>query len=74
MAKFNAILMAIFAAIGGLLVFIIPMPIQPTILGKIFGFFITIIFYGIFGFVGGAIYALLYNFITKWISGIEIEE
>ena len=31
------------------------------------------VFYGIMGFVGGAIGAFFYNIIAKWIGGIELE-
>ena len=31
------------------------------------------IFYGIIGFIGGAITAFLYNLIANWIGGVEIE-
>jgi hypothetical protein len=29
--------------------------------------------YGAFGFVGGAIGALLYNLFAKWVGGFELE-
>ena len=31
------------------------------------------IFYGVLGFVGGAIGAFIYNLAAKWVGGIEIE-
>jgi len=31
------------------------------------------IVYGIFGFIGGLIYAALYNLVAKWTGGLEIE-
>ncbi len=31
------------------------------------------IIYGIFGFIGGLIYAALYNLVAKWTGGLEIE-
>jgi hypothetical protein len=31
------------------------------------------IFYGVVSFVGGALYAALYNLAAKWVGGIEIE-
>ena len=31
------------------------------------------IFYGVLGFIGGAILAVVYNFIAGWTGGIEIE-
>jgi hypothetical protein len=30
-------------------------------------------FYGVLGFVGGAIGALLYNLLSKWVGGFEVE-
>jgi len=29
--------------------------------------------YGVMGFIGGAIAALLYNLFSNWVGGIEIE-
>lgn len=29
--------------------------------------------YGAVGFVGGALYAWLYNIVSRWIGGIEVE-
>jgi hypothetical protein len=31
------------------------------------------VFYGVLGFIGGAILAVVYNFIAGWTGGIEIE-
>jgi Transmembrane domain of unknown function (DUF3566) len=31
------------------------------------------IFYGVLGFIGGLIYAALYNLVAKWTGGLEIE-
>jgi len=31
------------------------------------------IFYGVFSFIMGALYAALYNVAAKWVGGIEIE-
>jgi hypothetical protein len=31
------------------------------------------IFYGVLGFVGGALMVLLYNLIAKWLGGIEVQ-
>ncbi len=45
-------------------------------LGFLFGaaaIIILPIFYGILGFIGGAIGAWLYNLIAGWIGGIEVE-
>ena len=30
-------------------------------------------FYGALGFIGGAIGALLYNLVAKWVGGFEVE-
>jgi hypothetical protein len=30
-------------------------------------------FYGVLGFIGGAIGALLYNLLSKWVGGFEVE-
>src|SRR2546425_12375195 len=40
--------------------------------GLIFGLFAPI-FYGVLGFVFGAIGAFLYNFMAKWLGGIEVQ-
>jgi hypothetical protein len=31
------------------------------------------VFYGVIGFIGGAISAFLYNLMAKWLGGIEVE-
>src|SRR5439155_455632 len=41
--------------------------------GLIFGLFAPI-FYGVLGFVFGAIVAFLYNLMAKWLGGIEVQE
>src|SRR5439155_7098400 len=40
--------------------------------GLVFGLFAPI-FYGVLGFVFGAIGAFLYNFMAKWLGGIEVQ-
>jgi len=40
--------------------------------GLIFGLFAPI-FYGVLGFVFGAIGAFLYNLMAKWLGGIEVQ-
>ena len=40
--------------------------------GLVFAFFMPI-FYGILGFIVGAIGAALYNLFAKWIGGIEVQ-
>ncbi|MBN2423256.1 hypothetical protein JXB41_08595 [Candidatus Woesearchaeota archaeon] len=50
--------------------------LYPGIFSFIFGIgaIITMpIIYGIMGFIGGILTALLYNLIAKWIGGIEVE-
>ena len=42
----------------------------------IFGIVLAIlmpVFYGAFGFIGGAIGAFLYNLFAKWVGGFELE-
>lgn len=49
---------------------------EAGIFGALFGIGAIILFpilYGVMGFVGGLISALLYNLIAKWIGGVEIE-
>ena len=42
--------------------------------GMMFGFGILMpVIYGVFGFVGGIIMAVIYNLIARWIGGIEVE-
>jgi hypothetical protein len=31
------------------------------------------VLYGVMGFIGGIIGALIYNLVAKWIGGIEVE-
>ena len=31
------------------------------------------VFYGVFGFIAGAVGALIYNLLAKWLGGIQIE-
>jgi hypothetical protein len=31
------------------------------------------VFYGVFGFIFGALGAFLYNFMAKWLGGMEIQ-
>jgi len=41
-----------------------------------FGFFFAIfmpVMYGVFGIVGGAVGAVLYNLVAGWVGGIEVE-
>ena len=45
---------------------------NPNAFGVIFMVFLPII-YGICGFIGGLIMAAIYNLISKWIGGLEVE-
>jgi hypothetical protein len=47
---------------------------MPAIMGMGVGFIIIFpIIYAVMGFVTGAIGALIYNLVAKWIGGIEVE-
>lgn len=48
----------------------------PAAMGPVFAILMAIaapIFYGLIGFVTGAISALIYNLIAGWVGGIEME-
>jgi Ca2+/Na+ antiporter len=48
---------------------------QTSFVGMIFGVGAIIflpIFYGVLGFIFGALFALIYNLVAKWFGGIEI--
>jgi len=48
----------------------------PAAIGPVFAIFMVIaapIFYGLTGFIMGAINALIYNLIAGWVGGIEME-
>lgn len=48
----------------------------PRMMGALFGVGSIIffpIFYGVLGFVGGAVMTFLYNLVSSWVGGIEIE-
>jgi ABC-type antimicrobial peptide transport system permease subunit len=74
LAKLQAILLAFMGLIIG-----IPYAIIGTFfLGEglfTFGIFVIIfpILYAIFGFIGGAIMAFLYNLVAGWVGGIEMD-
>ena len=40
---------------------------------NLFGIFGFPIFYGLLGFITGAVTAIIYNFVVKFIGGIELE-
>lgn len=72
-AKLQGIVMAIMGLIVGLII----VSINATSFGVLRSLFFAIIvfpiFYGILGFVLGALGAFLYNLVAKRIGGIEIE-
>lgn len=82
-AKINAVLSAfmgfligIFYAILGALFAAGGTPIIPGIPAFLLGFGFVIVFpvfYGIIGFVSGAIFAALYNFFVPLVGGIEMK-
>jgi hypothetical protein len=46
----------------------------PGILGMGVFFIVFLpVLYGVMGFIGGVIGALIYNLVAKWIGGIEVE-
>ncbi len=49
---------------------------QKTPFAGVIGIFLAIfmpVLYGLFGFISGAIGALLYNVFAKWVGGFELE-
>ena len=49
-------------------------PAMPAIFGMGVGFILFFpIMYAVMGFVTGALGALIYNLVAKWIGGIEVE-
>jgi len=49
-------------------------PPFPAMLGLGMGFMIFMpVIYAIMGFIGGALGALIYNLVAKWLGGIEVE-
>ena len=81
------VMFGILSAIGGLIGGIIMLIMTTSLpaysilydemgVGWIFsGMMIIIapIFYGVLGFIGGIIYAALYNLFQRWIGGVKIE-
>ncbi len=80
-AKISALIYAIFGLIAGLITALFSMlasavggDFEPWFFG--FGFLSIIIFpimYGILGFIGGIISSALYNLLSRWVGGIEVE-
>ena len=79
-AKLEGLLMVIFGLIMGI-IFAVFGAAGATLSGfgafgasvGILAIIIMPIFYGIIGFIGGAVGAFLYNLIAGWIGGIELE-
>lgn len=78
-AKLQAVIMAVVGLFIGV-IYALLSPIMRTVgaggvgadLGPI-AIIILPIFYGILGFVFGALGAWLYNLFAKWLGGIEVE-
>jgi hypothetical protein len=83
LAKIQAIIGAVVGLIVGviqtLVIFTVGTPEtteqQANFVARFGGFAIIFspIFYGIIGFIGGAITAFVYNLVAKWIGGIVLE-
>lgn len=84
MAKFEAVVMAIFGFFVGIFIAVVQSIFNSFAagMGQSQGFFgglgylaiiIAPLFYGAIGFVLGALIAFIYNIIAKWIGGIELE-
>lgn len=85
MAKVEGLIGVVIGLIAGLVFFLVGSALQTVLqsaevdgasglmAGGAIGIIALPIMYGIFGFIGGAIGALLYNLIAGWIGGIEIE-
>ncbi|MBS3056016.1 MAG: hypothetical protein J4473_01130 [Candidatus Aenigmarchaeota archaeon] len=80
MAKLSCILYAIIGFIFGLLIATfggIAGPVfEKTLFGAGFGMASIIalpLIYAIFGFLSGAVIAILYNCVASWTGGIELE-
>jgi len=70
-AVIYAIMMAIFGLILGIGYAI--MPGSPLSGLGIYAIILVPIMYAAIGFVGGAISALLYNVLAKWVGGVKLE-
>jgi hypothetical protein len=71
-AFFLAVLYSILSAIIFFIIGIFGIAFQ----GEPIGLLLTILMpllYGFFGFVGGLIMGSMYNLVSKWIGGIEVE-
>jgi|WetSurMetagenome_2_1015567.scaffolds.fasta_scaffold251144_2 hypothetical protein len=83
MAKIETILMAIFGLILGLFYGIASSFVNSTEYADVatdsslmLGWWSILVFpilYAIIGFIAGAIGALLYNMVSRWVGGIELD-
>jgi hypothetical protein len=83
LAKIETILMAIFGLILGLFYGILSSFVNSTEYAAsatdsslILGWWSVLVFpvlYAILGFVAGAIGALLYNMVSRWVGGVELD-
>ena len=73
-AKFLAVLYALFGLVFVPFFLLADMfsPEGSGGFGMLFAFAMPIL-YGIFGVIGGAIGAALYNLVASWVGGIEVE-
>ena len=80
LAKIETIIAAIFGLLLGIFYGIfssfLNSSASTTNNSFVFGWWGVIIFpvlYGLIGFIAGAIGALLYNLISKWVGGVELD-
>ncbi len=80
LAKIYALIMAVFGLIIGIFYgfgMMAPIGFSGGMMsGAVAGFLFVIlmpVFYGVLGFVSGAITALLYNMFAKWVGGVEVD-
>lgn len=84
-AKVNGVIGVLFGLIAGIFINIIPAGMMSQ-MGEmdavkvlsatgtgVMGFIVLPIFYGISGFVVGALFAFLYNLVARWIGGVRLE-
>ena len=84
-AKMSGVFYAAMGLIGGIFLFFFGFLIEslpfegrefPTGLGMLFGvggIFFLPLFYGVIGFLGGALMAWVYNVFSQFMGGIEVE-
>lgn len=71
-AFFMGTIYGILSAIIFLIVGVFGLAIQGETVGLLLGILMPII-YAIVGFIGGLIMGAMYNLVSKWIGGIEVE-